>query len=36
MKAKTHMFDLHQANGSLETLQDPALDSPSPKKNIHL
>jgi predicted double-glycine peptidase len=36
MKMKTHMVDPHQANGSLQTLQDPALDSPSPKKNLHL
>jgi hypothetical protein len=36
MKTKTHMFDLHQANGSLKTLQDQALDSPPPIKNLQL
>jgi hypothetical protein len=30
------MFDLHQANGSLKTLQDQALNSPPPKKNLQL
>jgi hypothetical protein len=30
------VFGLHQANGSLKTLEDQALDSPPPKENLYL